>query len=254
MGFLDNLKERMGLDSLRGNYYEDDYYEDDEVFEDDEYNSSSYRRDRGQSREDAYGAQEDTSRSGSGLLGNTPRRNAESVSVYTRSGRYVDANAETDKVATPIQYPTSSLQKPDSYATSATSYRAAATQGASDSQEQTSYSDVLSSAHLTPGDIGLTPVARSSAKLPPYVLKPKSYEDVQVMVSRVRTNQPVVLDFASTRMDTAKRILDYSFGYAAGINGEVRELGDRCFAVLPYAVELTSSELSKLQSDGVIRG
>ena len=111
----------------------------------------------------------------------------------------------------------------------------------------------LSYGHVTPGDVGLTAVPRSSGKLPAYVLKPREYEDVQVMVSRVRTNQPVVLDFQGTRIELAKRILDYSFGFAAGVEGTVRELGDRCFAVLPRAVELTASELDKLEHEGVIR-
>ncbi len=257
MGFLDNLKDRMGLDSLRDNNYEDDYL-DDEVFEDDAYDSSSYRQDWVQGHEDAYTAQEDTTYSGRKLFGNSPHSKPETVSVYTRSGRHVDARAGINSNTTLVQYPTQrsapSFQQSDSNASSYTNHQEPSSQDTFNNQEQASYADVLSDARLTPGDIGLTPVARLQAKLPPYVLKPKTYEDVQVMVSRVRTNQPVVLDFASTRMDTAKRILDFSFGYAAGVEGEVRELGDRCFAVLPHATELTSSELSKLQSDGVIRG
>ena len=62
MGFLDNLRDR-----LRGDEPVDDYYDDyDERYD------------------DGYGAY-DEPRATSGVLGNTSRPEAESVSVYTLS-------------------------------------------------------------------------------------------------------------------------------------------------------------------------
>ena len=99
--------------------------------------------------------------------------------------------------------------------------------------------------------MGLKPVSRvSSGKLPPYVLKPVSYDDVQTVVRRVRTNQPVVIVFRNTNIETAKRILDFCFGLSFGLGGEVRELGDRVFVVLPADVDLSQSDLDKLVADG----
>ena len=93
----------------------------------------------------------------------------------------------------------------------------------------------------TPGDVGLKPVSRvSSGKLPPYVLKPVSYDDVQT----------VVIVFRNTNIETAKRILDFCFGLSFGLGGEVRELGDRVFVVLPADVDLSQSDLDKLVADG----
>ena len=74
MGFLDTIRDR-----LRGGdeeYYEDDYYGDDDLEGDAGYARESRRRDPGSSPR---------------LLGNTPRPEAESVSVFTRSGRPVAA-------------------------------------------------------------------------------------------------------------------------------------------------------------------
>ena len=69
MGFLDSLRDRFaGNAGDDDDYYEDDYYEDDSAG----YAPESRRRDTG---------------SATRLLGNTPRPEAESVSVYTRSGR-----------------------------------------------------------------------------------------------------------------------------------------------------------------------
>ena len=90
----------------------------------------------------------------------------------------------------------------------------------------------------------------TSGQLPPYVLRPVSYEDVQSVVRRVRTNQPVVVVFRNTNIETAKRILDFCFGFSYGVNGEVTELGDRVFAVLPAGVTLSSADIDKLVADG----
>ena len=90
----------------------------------------------------------------------------------------------------------------------------------------------------------------NSGQLPPYVLKPVSYDDVQTVVRRVRTNQPVVIVFRATNIEVAKRILDFCFGFSCGINGSVEELGDRVFAVLPANVSLTATDIDKLVADG----
>ena len=69
MGFLDNLKDRL-LGNPDDDYYDDDYddYDDEE--------------------------EEETS---SGILGNTRRPEADSVSVYTRAGRPVNETPQTNE-------------------------------------------------------------------------------------------------------------------------------------------------------------
>ena len=203
MSFLDTIKDR-----LRGgndDYYEDDYY-------DEGYDDGGYVDD---------GADRAVAPSGGHLLGNTPRPEAESVSVYTRSGRPVGGRD----------------------------------QGA----PSRSYSDVTTTmpvvgydaAQPAPVELPQRPAGRvTSGQLPPYVLRPVSYDDVQTVVRRVRTNQPVVVVFRNTNIETAKRILDFCFGFSYGVNGEVTELGDRVFAVLPAGVSLTATDIDKLVADG----
>lgn len=221
MGFLDSIRDRLrgGSDD---DYYEDDYY--DEGYEDDGYSGAQEprRRDVGSSPR---------------LLGNTPRPEAESVSVYTRSGRPVSAERPASATSRPA---------PSTYA---------APSPVEPSYQPSYHSDATSvmrpTSSATPGDVGLKPVSRvSSGKLPPYVLKPVSYDDVQTVVRRVRTNQPVVIVFRNTNIETAKRILDFCFGLSFGLGGEVRELGDRVFVVLPADVDLSQSDLDKLVADG----
>lgn len=210
MGFLDSLRDRFaGNVGDDDDYYEDDYYEDDSAG----YAPESRRRDTG---------------SATRLLGNTPRPEAESVSVYTRSGRPVGS-----------QVPASIPSPP---------------RGGYDTQETSAIPRGGYAAPAAPAPApefgGAARRIVGSGQLPPYVLRPVSYDDVQTVVRRVRTNQPVVLVFRNTNIEVAKRILDFSFGFSMGIEGEVSELGDRCFAVLPQGVQLTATDINKLVADG----
>ncbi len=186
MGFFDNLRDRFSGGNDNDDYYEDDYYEDD--FEDDDQ--------------------------GNGLLGNTPRPEAESVSVYTRSGRPVSNNA-----GGPTGYEGQNL---DGAGYASTYRREDGARPASATQ-------------------------RSSApsQLPPYVLVAKAYDDVQSVVRRVRTNQAVVLVLDSVPGAVATRILDFCYGLSFGIDGEVQQLASRTFAVLPQGVTVDPDEVDR---------
>ena len=199
MSFLDTIRDR-----LRGggnDYYdEEEYY--DEGYEDDSRSDDRPRRREGSSNR---------------LLGTTPRPEAESVSVYTRSGKPVSTRPQGRPGSDPA------------------------------SGSMSSY-DLGSQ---PTADISVAGSGRySSAQLPAYVLRPVSYDDVQTVVQRVRTNQPVVISFRGTNTDTAKRILDFCFGFSCGVGGSVVEVGDRSFAVLPSGVKLSPAELDKLAADG----
>lgn len=186
MGFLDNLKDRiLGTD--------DDYYDDDY---------------------DDYDDEEEEESNTTGILGNTRRPEADSVSVYTRSGRPLKPEP-----AAPTYEP--------------------------ERRSYDRYDDRYDREEPMPR-------VSSSAQLPPYVLRPVAYDDVQTVVRRVRTNQPVVLVFKQTDLEVAKRILDFCFGLSFGINGSVEELGDRVFAVTPAGHSLTQADIDRLVADGTI--
>ena len=199
MSFLDTIRDR-----LRGGG--NDYYDDEEYY-DEGYEDDSRSEDRPRRREG----------SSNRLLGTTPRPEAESVSVYTRSGKPVSTRPQGRPGSDPA------------------------------SGSMSSY-DLGSQ---PTADISVAGSGRySSAQLPAYVLRPVSYDDVQTVVQRVRTNQPVVISFRGTNTDTAKRILDFCFGFSCGVGGSVVEVGDRSFAVLPSGVKLSPAELDKLAADG----
>lgn len=253
MGFLDNIKDavqgrRHGQDA-RDDYYDDDY---DDGYDD--YDGGRY----GSSPRD-----DDVPRSG--LLGNPSRPEADSVSVYTRSGRQLSSD---DYAPSAGSYRDGAGFRDDgAYRVADDSWRADADRVVPIATDPDPLDEpvgsyvptmtqpgVFGATGNTPADVGLTAHTRSgSGKLPPYVLKPTSYDDVQMVIRRVRTNQPVVLSFKSLNIDTAKRILDFCFGLACGIDGSVEELGDRVFVVLPQGVELSDADVAKLRSSGALR-
>lgn len=202
MGFLDTLRERFG-GAQDDEYYDDEYYEDDEYGEGNA--GQPHVRETGSSNR---------------LLGNPSRPEAESVSVYTRSGRPVSA-------------------------TPAASY---------EQQRSQSRAQAPAAASMqTSNTLNFQQTSRvRSGQLPPYVLRPVSYEDVQSVVRRVRTGQPVVLVLKNTNTEVAKRILDFSFGFSYGIEGSVEEIGERVFVVLPQGTQLSQADLDKLATDGDI--
>lgn len=208
MGLLDNLRERFG--GGYDNDYDDDYYDDD-------YDDEGY---------------EDEPQ-GSGILGNTSRPEAESVAVYTRSGRPVGTNAGGTTQG-PASRSTGSSRTISSYS----AYR----------RNREDYEE--SSASRTSSTPAPAPAARgtlnTSGQLPPYILRAESYEDVQAVVRRVRTNQPVLLVLNDTPSDVAQRILDFSFGLSFGIGGEVRPVDAKAFMILPADIQLSQSEIDRL--------
>lgn len=220
MGFLDTLKDKVRSVTGGEDYYDDEYY--DEGYEgEDDYASEPPARNTRRVGEHTH------------LLGNTPRPEAESVSVYTRSGRPVSAQQRFADAQ-----PTQSFQP----------------------QRQPGYEPPLGVQTPAPNPNSVLGATRSvpmqqvprvnSGQLPPYVLRPVAYDDVETVVRRVKTNQPVVLVFRNTNTEIAKRIIDFCFGLSYGLNGAMEELGDRVFAVLPAGAELSSADINKLVADG----
>lgn len=208
MGLFDNLRERFG-----GGYdkdYDDDYYDDD-------YDDEGY----------------DDEPQGSGILGNTSRPEAESVAVYTRSGRPVGTNAGGTTQG-PASRGTSSSRSSASYSSS---YR----RNREDFDED---SESRSASTYTPASRATS--LNTSGQLPPYILRAEEYEDVQTVVRRVRTNQPVLLVLTDTPPEVAQRILDFSFGLSFGIGGEVQPVDAKAFMVLPADIQLSQSEIDRL--------
>ena len=180
------------------------------------------------------------------MLGQTRRGEAESVAVYTRSGQLV---GEADRHASSYGAPTATgrdgAYRPGAYDTPS-SYAQAQSQRAA-------MSSVPTPAAPTSTEARVSAVLEGTPQLPAYVLRPESYDDVETVVRRVRTRQPVALVFAGVRTEVAKRVLDFSYGFACGSGASVREVGDRVFIVLPQGCEVKQTDLANLRKDGYLK-
>ncbi len=242
VGFLDDIKSKLPFNQNQGSYasepYEeeegyDGYYEDgyQDVFQAVDGGYQGYDAQRG-----SYGEEPSN-----GLLGQTHRGEAESVAVYTRSGQLV---GDADRHATTYNPPARSQDayRPGAYDTPS-SYAAMRRERAS----------VAPACETSALDERASSIMNATAQLPAYVLRPESYDDVETVVRRVRTKQPVALVFVGVRTEIAKRVLDFSYGFACGLGASVKEIGDRVFMVLPAGCEVKESDLAKLRTSGYLK-
>lgn len=245
MGFLDEIKNKLPFGQA-GAYDQDDYgaeegyddaYYDDAPeggYPDDSYGAGAY------GTSDGYGYDDEPS---NGVLGQTRRGEAESVAVYTRSGQLVgDADRHATTYNPPARSQDAVAYRPGAYDTPS-SYAS----GMHAAPAPAPTPSVSTTADCVAAVINGTP------QLPAYVLRPESYDDVETVVRRVRTKQPVALVFVGVRTEVAKRVLDFSYGFACGLGASVREVGDRVFMVLPQGCEIKDSDLSKLRADGYLK-
>ena len=236
MGFLDDIKSKLPFGQNHDGYGSDsygDYYDGDDAG--DGYDNG-YQGDyaQGTSANPYTGGSDD----GQGLLGQTRRGEAESVAVYTRSGKPV---GESDRHA--------SLYNPPVRDNSSTP-RAGAYDTPSSYAER---SGAAAPAPYTPAPAARPASLVGTPQLPAYILRPESYDDVETVVRRVRTRQPVALVFVGVRTEVAKRVLDFSYGFCCGLGASVREVGDRVFMVLPEGCEVKDSDLAALRNQGFIK-
>ena len=243
MGFLDNIKSKLPFGAGRDDDsygasdegYDEGYYDDLPA---DAYGDSTYQTADGYGTSQGY-SQPYQEEPRSGVLGQTRRGEAESIAVYTRSGELVgDADRHAATYNPPARGQESGY-RPGAYDTPSSYAEAIRTAPAPAAPDATS--------------ARMSAVVNGTPQLPAYVLRPESYDDVETVVRRVRTKQPVALVFAGVRTEVAKRVLDFSYGFACGLGATVREVGDRVFIVLPSGCEIKESDLAKLRQEGYLK-
>ena len=238
MSFIDEIKNRLPFGQPQDDYA-DDYAQDgydDEYYEDGGYGTDEYGAD--DHAPYASGHDEESSH---GVLGQTRRGEAESIAVYTRSGQLV---GDADRHATTYNPPsrTQDTYRPGAYDTPS-SYAAS----------KRTHLEAVPGSLPTSTERRASSILNATPQLPAYILRPESYDDVETVVRRVRTKQPVALVFVGVRTEIAMRVLDFSYGFACGLGASVREIGDRVFMVLPAGCDVADSDIEKLRSEGYLK-
>lgn len=242
MGFLDEIKEKLNLNTGGGDYGRDDYADGgyDDYGYDDGYDNGGFDH----AQADSYFSEPEPS---NGVLGQTRRGEAESVAVYTRSGQLVgDDSRHATTYNPPARSQESTGWRPGAYDTPSTYAESVRVRAAAETAPAAPVQQSAAAAHAND-------IMNATPQLPAYILRPESYDDVETVVRRVRTKQPVALVFVGVRTEVAKRVLDFSYGFACGLGASIKEVGDRIFMVLPAGCEVKDSDLKKLRTDGYLK-
>jgi cell division inhibitor SepF len=73
-------------------------------------------------------------------------------------------------------------------------------------------------------------------------IKPKDFNDAQIVANCLRDNIPVIINFEETDSNEATRIIDFISGIIYAIDGKIKQVGQRVFVCSPKNVTVSSSE------------
>ncbi|MDR1712909.1 MAG: cell division protein SepF [Coriobacteriales bacterium] len=257
MGIFDNVKSRLGLGSDQGDYYDgdeygqhggyapgagqyaDDGYDTTGAGDDDDYNrrgfDSQYRQQSLDSR---------VSRRGFGVDRSTYQNDEHAPLVSISDVRASTplnldvAQPRADRIPTPRAY----RRATNSFAPNGLDEDALAFKDGLARSETNSLSE-LQSERLRLEDTGRISVRRGRRI---ENVRPVTYADAEQVAKLLRGNYIVVLDLQATRPELAKRILDFSFGVASALEGQVDRFADRIY-VFTKGGPLTTVERSNIQ-------
>lgn len=93
-----------------------------------------------------------------------------------------------------------------------------------------------------------TPVHEASLK----IITPASYSEAEGIAVAFKAGTNVVLSLKETRSELAKRILDFSFGVATALGGNVEKVADKVFLLSHTPGGLTTTEQQQLKDAGIL--
>lgn len=80
-----------------------------------------------------------------------------------------------------------------------------------------------------------------------YVVEPRSINDAQRIVDRLRGGEPVIMNLQSTPTALAQRLADFVNGAAYGLGGGAQPVADRVILVTPSSVEVSDEDRRRLR-------
>jgi len=69
--------------------------------------------------------------------------------------------------------------------------------------------------------------------------KPKTYEDVKLLIDHLRMNEQIIVDFSTISQATVYRILDFLSGAVYALNGTIQKITDQIILFAPAGVSVT---------------
>ena len=86
-----------------------------------------------------------------------------------------------------------------------------------------------------------------------HVVVPSSFNDVQEVGDRLKTNQPVILNLQAIAAELRRRLVDFSSGLAYATGGTMARVADRVYLLTPSNVEISQEEKERLQARGLFQ-
>ena len=76
-------------------------------------------------------------------------------------------------------------------------------------------------------------------------IKPKDFNDAQIVANCLRDKIPVIVNFEETDINEAKRIIDFISGTTYAVDGKIKQVSQKVFICAPENVTVSSSEDDK---------
>jgi cell division inhibitor SepF len=83
-----------------------------------------------------------------------------------------------------------------------------------------------------------------------HVTNPTTFNDVEEVGNRFRSDIPVIMNLAGANEMVAKRLLDFASGLIYGLEGRIERVGDRVFLLTPKNVDVSTEERRRLSERG----
>lgn len=95
-----------------------------------------------------------------------------------------------------------------------------------------------------------SPSVRTVLSAKVHVTNPTTFNDVEEVGDRFRSEIPVIMNLAGASETVAKRLLDFASGLIYGLEGRIERVGDRVFLLTPKGVDVSTEERRRLTERG----
>lgn len=96
--------------------------------------------------------------------------------------------------------------------------------------DKNTYDEYMSHKRLAP------PVGRKNIT----INRPKSFDEIQKLIDKLKTKQGVLVDFAETDAALAQRMLDFLSGAVYALDGSIDRVDNKIYVMAPGGVEIVS--------------
>lgn len=84
-----------------------------------------------------------------------------------------------------------------------------------------------------------------------HVVQPQGFNDAQEIGDRLKTGQPVIVNFQDVDADLSRRLIDFCSGATFVLDAKMKQVAKRVFLLTPSNVDVSDEEKRRLQERGL---